>query len=324
MPDEVRSPTRYLVGFVVVAILGLTASCGNARASSPTRPVKIAASSDAASHEAASDPSYVTNAWWSTGPLGTTLHVIPTVYGGDHGIIGASAMMAQAIKIAGSQPYSSAVYASLFEQLQCHLVVILKIPYNLDTWRPNVPFATEVAHRCNPGVNSLPATAPPATSSPAASPPTTAPPGTSPPATSPPATAAPATSSPATSSPATAPPATSPPATAPPATAPPATSPPTVWTEQEGHHGADTFSNPYNASGQGPSVGAGAYVEISCKLYAPQISSANPDGYWYLVASSPWNNAYYAVANTFMNGDSWGCWTTNTCTHNTDFNVRNC
>lgn len=94
----------------------------------------------------------------------------------------------------------------------------------------------------------------------------------------------------------------------------------TTHAEQEGHYGANTFTNPYNASGMGPKIPAAAWVQVSCKVYAPAIQSANPDGYWYRIASSPWNNAYYAVANTFMNGDPWG----GPYTHNTDFNVPDC
>jgi hypothetical protein len=112
-----------------------------------------------------------------------------------------------------------------------------------------------------------------------------------------------------------------PPSPAPPSPAPP--SPPPVqktYAEQEGHYGANTFTDPYNASGMGTKIPAAAWVQVLCKVYAPAIPSANPDGYWYRIASSPWNNIYYAVANTFMNGDPWG----GPYTHNTDFNVPNC
>lgn len=102
---------------------------------------------------------------------------------------------------------------------------------------------------------------------------------------------------------------------------PPPPPPPPTYAEQEGHYGANTFTDPYNASGMGPNkIPAGAWVQVSCKVYAPAIQSANPDGYWYRIASSPWNNAYYAVANTFMNGDPWN----GPYTHNTDWNVPNC
>jgi surface antigen len=96
--------------------------------------------------------------------------------------------------------------------------------------------------------------------------------------------------------------------------------PPPTWDEQQGHLGVNTFTNPYNASGMGPRIGAGAVVAVSCKLYAPQIQSVNPDGYWYRIHSGPWNDAYYSPANTFMNGDPWN----GPYTHNTDYNVRDC
>lgn len=102
------------------------------------------------------------------------------------------------------------------------------------------------------------------------------------------------------------------------ATPPPA---PRTWTQQQGSLGANTFTNPYNASGMGAKIPAMAYVQVSCKVYAPQIVSANPDGYWYRIASAPWNNQYYAVANTFWNGDIPG---QKPYTHNTDWAVPNC
>jgi hypothetical protein len=184
----------------------------------------------------------------------------------------------------------------------------------------------------NPAPTSPPATAPPTTSPPPTSPgttPSTNPPtastsGSSTPAPSPPATSTPATSPPVTSSPTTNAPASSPPATSPPVTSPPTTSPPVTVQEQEGHNGANTFSNYSNASGEGTAIGPGQWVAVTCRVYDPSITSASPDGYWYLIASSPWNNQYWAVANTFMNGDVWGCWTTSSCTHNTDFDVPTC
>lgn len=110
---------------------------------------------------------------------------------------------------------------------------------------------------------------------------------------------------------------------APPApSVPPAPSaPPATWAEQQGSLGANTFTNPYNASGMGVKIQPYQWVAVSCKVYAPQIVSANPDGYWYRIASAPWNNAYYAVANTFWNGDIPG---QKPYVHNTDFAVPNC
>jgi hypothetical protein len=97
--------------------------------------------------------------------------------------------------------------------------------------------------------------------------------------------------------------------------------PPQTWSEQETpNHPVNTFTNYHNASGMGPAIAAGQWVQVSCKVYDPTIVSVNPDGYWYRIASSPWNNAYYSPANTFMNGDPYG----GPYTHNTDFAVPNC
>jgi hypothetical protein len=100
---------------------------------------------------------------------------------------------------------------------------------------------------------------------------------------------------------------------------PPPSSP--TRAEQQGSLGANTFTNPYNASDMGVKIQPYQWVEVSCKVYAPQIVSANPDGYWYRVASPPWSNAYYAVANTFWNGDIPG---QKPYVHNTDFAVPDC
>jgi hypothetical protein len=97
--------------------------------------------------------------------------------------------------------------------------------------------------------------------------------------------------------------------------------PPANHLEQETpKHPVNTFTNYHNASGIGPPIAAGQWVEVSCRVYDPTIASVNPDGYWYRIASSPWNNAYYSPANTFMNGDPYG----GPYTHNTDFSVPLC
>jgi hypothetical protein len=96
---------------------------------------------------------------------------------------------------------------------------------------------------------------------------------------------------------------------------------PQTWAEQETpNHPVNTFTNYHNASGMGTPIAAGQWVQVSCKVYDPYIASVNPDGYWYRIASAPWNNAYYSPANTFMNGDPYG----GPYTHNTDFAVPNC
>lgn len=104
-------------------------------------------------------------------------------------------------------------------------------------------------------------------------------------------------------------------------TVPPPPPPPANHLEQETpNHPVNTFTNYHNASGMGPQIAAGQWVEVSCRVYDPTIASVNPDGYWYRIASPPWNNAYYAPANTFMNGDPYG----GPYTHNTDFSVPLC
>lgn len=96
---------------------------------------------------------------------------------------------------------------------------------------------------------------------------------------------------------------------------------PQTWSEQETpNHPVNAFTDYHNASGMGPAIAAGQWVQVSCKVYDPTIASVNPDGYWYRIASAPWDNAYYSPANTFMNGDPYG----GPYTHNTDFNVPNC
>lgn len=97
--------------------------------------------------------------------------------------------------------------------------------------------------------------------------------------------------------------------------------PPANHLEQETpNHPVNTFTNYHNASGMGPAIAAGQWVEVSCRVYDPTIASVNPDGYWYRIASAPWNNVYYSPANTFMNGDPYG----GPYTHNTDFSVPVC
>ena len=63
------------------------------------------------------------------------------------------------------------------------------------------------------------------------------------------------------------------------------------------------------------------HLLVSCKVYDPEPESALPDGYWYRLASRPWNDHYYAPANSFWNGDIPG---KKPYTHNTDFSVPNC
>jgi len=108
---------------------------------------------------------------------------------------------------------------------------------------------------------------------------------------------------------------------APPVDPPPPPPPPVKYMQQvTPNHGVNTFTNYHNASGMGPAIPAGTWVEVSCRVYDPFIGSVNPDGWWYRVASGPWNNSYYSPANVFMNGDPYG----GPYLHNTDFAVPVC
>ena len=90
--------------------------------------------------------------------------------------------------------------------------------------------------------------------------------------------------------------------------------------EQVGRYGVGTFTNYHNASGVGPRIAPYATVEVSCKVLDGTIVSANPDGYWYRIATAPWSDQYYSPANTFYNGDP----VNGPYTHNTDFSVPDC
>jgi hypothetical protein len=86
--------------------------------------------------------------------------------------------------------------------------------------------------------------------------------------------------------------------------APSSTPPPPSKTEEAyNKNGVPTFADYANASNPGGIIAFGRLVQVSCKIYDPSIPSASPDGYWYRIASAPWDDKYYAVANTFLNGD---------------------
>jgi len=82
-----------------------------------------------------------------------------------------------------------------------------------------------------------------------------------------------------------------------------AMAPATTYPEEAyNRHGVPTFENYSSVSGPGPDLGFTQVVQVSCKVYDPSIPSVSPDGYWYRIASAPWDNRYYAAANTFLNG----------------------
>jgi surface antigen len=79
-----------------------------------------------------------------------------------------------------------------------------------------------------------------------------------------------------------------------------------------------TFSSYENASGPGPEISASQTVQVSCKVFAPEIASIEPEGYWYRIHTSPWKDEFYAAANAFENN------TEGKKTIDTDFKVPDC
>jgi hypothetical protein len=93
----------------------------------------------------------------------------------------------------------------------------------------------------------------------------------------------------------------------------------TLYPEQTGSIGANTFSDPRAVTDRALSIPADTEVQVRCRYYAPSIPSVVPDGFWYLVDSGDWAGRW-APANSFMNGDVPGQATV----HNTDFAVPVC
>jgi hypothetical protein len=61
-----------------------------------------------------------------------------------------------------------------------------------------------------------------------------------------------------------------------------------------------TWTNYSNAGGnQGPSIPTGSTVQVACKISGFRVEDG--DTWWYRIASSPWNSAYYASADAFYN-----------------------
>jgi hypothetical protein len=84
--------------------------------------------------------------------------------------------------------------------------------------------------------------------------------------------------------------------TPPPPTTPP---PPPTYSETAGSV-AHTWTNYTNAGGtQGPTISAYQTVQIACKLAGFKVADGNT--WWYRIAQSPWNGAYYVSADAFYN-----------------------
>jgi hypothetical protein len=105
-----------------------------------------------------------------------------------------------------------------------------------------------------------------------------------------PTTQAPSTAA-STSAPAPAPATTS--------VAPPPQPAPSTYAETTGGV-THTWTNYSDAGGtEGASIASNATVQIACKVTGFKV--ADGDTWWYRIASSPWNNAYYASADAFYN-----------------------
>lgn len=108
------------------------------------------------------------------------------------------------------------------------------------------------------------------------------------------------------------------PTQAPPINAPPNTSP--VAEQETPAHGAETFTSYREPYGVGPIIPAGQWVQVACRVYSPTDPRGLPEDFWYLIASEPWNSAYLAPSNTFLNGDPEG----GPYIHHTDLTVAIC
>lgn len=92
------------------------------------------------------------------------------------------------------------------------------------------------------------------------------------------------------------------PTPAPPHPQPTPTHPPTQTTypETAGSTGGNTFTNPANAGAPlGQRVGDYQTIRVSCRLTGWKAQDGNT--WWYRIASSPWNNAFYAPADNYYN-----------------------
>ena len=83
---------------------------------------------------------------------------------------------------------------------------------------------------------------------------------------------------------------------------PPATEGPPVNTTYSETVGGETHTwTDYHSAGgsEGAMIHTGETVQVACKVTGYRV----PDGdeWWYRIASSPWNGAYYATADAFYN-----------------------
>jgi len=92
---------------------------------------------------------------------------------------------------------------------------------------------------------------------------------------------------------------TTPGGTTPGGTTPGGGSPAPTYTETTGSV-AHTWTDYSDAGGtEGPEIGSNETVQIACWVTGFKVADGNT--YWYEVASSPWNDAYYVSADAFYN-----------------------
>ncbi len=112
----------------------------------------------------------------------------------------------------------------------------------------------------------------------------------------PPSAPTPTSPPPTSTTPTSTPPTSTPPTSTPPTSTPPT---PTTYVEHAGPAGATTFLSYVHESGVGPRVGDYQAVQVTCRVQGLAVSDGNR--WYYRVASSPWNNTYYASADSFYN-----------------------
>jgi hypothetical protein len=75
--------------------------------------------------------------------------------------------------------------------------------------------------------------------------------------------------------------------------------PPNTYAETVGGN-TNTWTNYTDAGGtQGPTIPIYTTVQVTCALQGFRVADGNT--WWYQIASSPWNNTYYASADAFYN-----------------------
>jgi hypothetical protein len=219
--------------------------------------------------------SKIKSAAWVHSSLGWTLSVVPSECGRITAHVNARPLLDQAADSAtppSGEPHGWEPNAgSLLEQLQCHVWFVSvvqpnKAAWNLDSWRPTVPWSIEVFDLCNPPPSGLPVIPPVLSSGPGS-------PGGGLLPTLPPVSEQPISPLPILSG---------------------------AGVGETTGGVTQTWSNYADAGGSaGPSIGANAAVDVTCRVAGFKVADGNT--WWYQISSSPWNNAYYASADAFYN-----------------------